>query len=679
MKIINKISQVLIIFILVLACKEEESNFEFLDAIAPPANVAVAYNITQDNSGLVTLIPTANGVSSFTLDFGDGSEVVEIIPGDKVSHTYVEGTYTVKAIASNINGDTTEVSQELVVSFIAPQNLVVTLENDAATSKQVNVTATAEYASMYEFYSGEDGVTQPVATANIGEALSYQYANPGTYSVKIVAMGGAIETTEYAEDFEVTEISAPIVSAGAPPTRVAADVISIFSSKYIDVANTNYFPDWGQGGQGSSWAQFDLSGDLMLQYVNLSYQGIQFEAAQDISTMEYMHLDVWTKDVDRIETSLISVSNGEKPVWSDLTANEWTSIDIPLTAFTDQGLTIADIHQLKFVGDGWAAGTVFIDNIYFYRAPTTAGPSVTPITFENDFELSSFDGGDISVVANPDSNGNSSSMVAQLVKSPGQPWGGSKITITSPFDVSNPIITAKVWSPRVGLNLLAKFEDDVPWPNVTGSAEITATTTVANAWEELTFDFTGIDAGIDWYNLVLIMDNGTEGDGSSNYTIFIDDISTNPILDFEPPFELSSFDGGDISVVANPDTNGNSSSMVAQVVKDSGQPWGGSKITVPTPFDFNLGTNIKVKVWSPRAGLNLLFKFEDDVPWPNVTGSAEITATTTVANAWEELTFDFSGIDMGIDWYNLVLIMDNGTQGDGSSNYTIYIDDISQF
>ena len=33
---------------------------------------------------------------------------------------------------------------------------------------------------------------------------------------------------------------------------------------------------------------------------------------------------------------------------------------------------------------------------------------------------------------------------------------------------------------------------------------------------------------------------------------------------------------------------------------------------------------------------------------------------------------------MGIEFYNIVLIMDNGTQGDGTANYTIYVDDISQ-
>ena len=63
-------------------------------------------------------------------------------------------------------------------------------------------------------------------------------------------------------------------------------------------------------------------------------------------------------------------------------------------------------------------------------------------------------------------------------------------------------------------------------------------------------------------------------------------------------------------------------------------------------------------------------------PFPNTIASAEITATSTVANQWEVLTFDFAGISTDIDFTNVVLIMDNGTEGDGSDNYTIYVDDI---
>ena len=70
-----------------------------------------------------------------------------------------------------------------------------------------------------------------------------------------------------------------------------------------------------------------------------------------------------------------------------------------------------------------------------------------------------------------------------------------------------------------------------------------------------------------------------------------------------------------------------------------------TQIELDTKLDFNSNSGFKLKVWSPRAGLNLLLKFEDDQGWPNTVASAEITATTTVSNAWEELTFDFSGID----------------------------------
>ena len=74
-----------------------------------------------------------------------------------------------------------------------------------------------------------------------------------------------------------------------------------------------------------------------------------------------------------------------------------------------------------------------------------------------------------------------------------------------------------------------------------------------------------------------------------------------------------------------------------------------------------------------------MMKFEDAVGWPNTTATAEVTATTTKANEWEELLFDFSGASSSVEWYNLVMFIDNGTMGDGSSNFTIYIDDITQY
>jgi len=56
--------------------------------------------------------------------------------------------------------------------------------------------------------------------------------------------------------------------------------------------------------------------------------------------------------------------------------------------------------------------------------------------------------------------------------------------------------------------------------------------------------------------------------------------------------------------------------------------------------------------------------------------SFEKELSTTKANAWEELTFDFSGIDVSKSYQKVVLIFDNGTKGDGSANFTYLFDDI---
>jgi hypothetical protein len=82
---------------------------------------------------------------------------------------------------------------------------------------------------------------------------------------------------------------------------------------------------------------------------------------------------------------------------------------------------------------------------------------------------------------------------------------------------------------------------------------------------------------------------------------------------------------------------------------------------------------MKVKVHSPRAGAKLLLKVENQT---NGGIFFEQEATTTVANAWEYLTFDFSAINTANSYQKVVLIFDLGTPGDGSANYTFLVDDI---
>jgi hypothetical protein len=385
MKIVKTTLKFMLAFVLILGCTQDDDNLDVVNNIAAPSEVSASVRITQDNTGLVTITPLAKGVASFKVDFGDGSEPADnILPGNSINHTYAEGVYEAAITARGINGLATTVAQQIVVSFIPPSNVEVSIENDPAISKRVNVNVTADFAMFYEVNFGEIEGAEPLS-ANIGEGISYTYEEAGTYTISIEVMGGAAETVTITEEFEVTAIEAPLASAPTPPFRADGDVISIFTSVYDNVPDFNPFPDWGQGGCcGSSWNMFELNGDEMLQYTNLSYQGNQFGSPVDVSQMEFIHLDVWTADVlQTIEVSLISVSNGERPVVVELTPNSWTSINIPISEFTDQdGFTVNDIHQIKYVGDPFAGGgTAFIDNIYFYRAATT------PNTLAGDWKM----------------------------------------------------------------------------------------------------------------------------------------------------------------------------------------------------------------------------------------------------------------------------------------------------
>ncbi|MFO1393147.1 MAG: hypothetical protein U1F09_05200 [Steroidobacteraceae bacterium] len=96
-------------------------------------------------------------------------------------------------------------------------------------------------------------------------------------------------------------------------------------------------------------------------------------------------------------------------------------------------------------------------------------------------------------------------------------------------------------------------------------------------------------------------------------------------------------------------------------------------------------TKMTVRVYSPAAGITVRLKVEDAAdpsPDPKVSG-VETDATTTVANGWETLTFDFGNPAAGslkpAVWsYNRVIIFFNfGKTGAQAGAQTYYFDDVA--
>jgi hypothetical protein len=110
------------------------------------------------------------------------------------------------------------------------------------------------------------------------------------------------------------------------------------------------------------------------------------------------------------------------------------------------------------------------------------------------------------------------------------------------------------------------------------------------------------------------------------------------------------------------------------MVKGAPEVWAGSFLELVNPINFSTLRTFKVKVYSPRVGAKLLLKVENAT---NGGINFEREVATTTANTWEELTFDFSAINVGNSYSKVVLIFDLGTVGDGSANFTFYFDDIT--
>ena len=335
-----------------------------------------------------------------------------------------------------------------------------------------------------------------------------------------------------------TPLTAP--NTGAPiPTEAVANVVSVFSDTYTDIAGVNYNPDWGQSGVNDVNAAYNPGdGNLAIGSLNFNYQGMEF-ASQDLSVMEFMHVDVWTPDATDLKVT--PIGGGETLVsLTPLTAGVWNSYDIPVSNFT--AVNFGAVTQLKFDGQGGVnPSNIYVDNIYFYKTGSTVGgcsgtpiaATAFPVTFEScESFLSTFTGaGSITtdLAANPASTGiNTSAFVLKVVKSSGASrWSGFQNPFPSNFDATK-TFKVKVYSSKA--NVVMKFEvnSDPQDPGSGNPGPQYATITNANTWTEVFITFTGIPGNNTGLNqLVIKPDNpdGTDGTTTGSEEIYyFDDI-----------------------------------------------------------------------------------------------------------------------------------------------------------
>lgn len=155
------------------------------------------FDISNDNSGLVKIIPIGEGITSSEISFGHGTDgQVTVFGGGFATHKYPEGNYTVSIKSIDAAGNQTTNEFPLQIIYRAPINIDPTF-NFAGTT--LNLTAKATYANGMQVIWGDGGSSQvPTnmtgALGGVFTAPSHTYA-PGVYTVTVIALSGGVATT----------------------------------------------------------------------------------------------------------------------------------------------------------------------------------------------------------------------------------------------------------------------------------------------------------------------------------------------------------------------------------------------------------------------------------------------------------------------------------------------------
>jgi len=234
---------------------------------------------------------------------------------------------------------------------------IVSVKADFAASANgltVNFTNSSAGASEYSWDFGDGGTSTEAEP-------THTYAEEGEYSVTLTASDGS-SSNSITKSVSVSSVS--LTDPAPTPAEAEADVISIYSDAYTSIEGVNTNPDWGQA---TAVTEETVQEDNVLLLTGLNYQGIDFAGnMQNVSGKTMIHLDVWSAQSVTFNFSLISDGPQETPYSVTTEAGTWTSVDIPLSEFSDV-VDLTKIIQFKFddAGSG-ASPSFYVDNMYFY-------------------------------------------------------------------------------------------------------------------------------------------------------------------------------------------------------------------------------------------------------------------------------------------------------------------------
>lgn len=157
----------------------------------------------------------------------------------------------------------------------------------------------------------------------------------------------------------------PTTVAPTPPEYAASKVLSIYSDAFTPATGWNF----GVWESGSSYSQIQVEGDNVAQFNvggGVGYFGWEFQSDVNAAAMTHLHLDVWISEATTFRLFPICRTQlGEKFLDVTTLAGQWTSVDLDLEDYEEQGLDLSGVYQFKF--ENLANKVIYVDNVYFYN------------------------------------------------------------------------------------------------------------------------------------------------------------------------------------------------------------------------------------------------------------------------------------------------------------------------
>lgn len=177
-------------------------------------------------------------------------------------------------------------------------------------------------------------------------------------------------------------VIAPTIAAPTPPARPAADVVSIYSDAYNNIAITNFDAGWCGG--AATTPVLIAGNNTLKKNTGVVCHGIDFQTnRQDLTSFTHIHFDFYITDTSLVgdvfnvklvnfngtnaETSAleVNINGGTTP---QLVANQWVSVDVPITALggvVSNSLARNDVAQIGITTA--MVDNVWYDNIYLHK------------------------------------------------------------------------------------------------------------------------------------------------------------------------------------------------------------------------------------------------------------------------------------------------------------------------